>query len=124
MTSESPSMSLYVSSPLRRFFIASVHFPRGHGVYFRLVLAVLLTALDICVDILSKEELCHFLIDVRSCGMDRDQDVLLKLYCNPYVLGIGALPPGITRQGLDGCSKLIRLGSRSHVVDVILKVLC
>ena len=99
-------------------------FSQGHGVYFCLVLLVLLTVLNVLVDILSKEEICHFLVDFRSCGRDRYQDVLLTLYCNPDVLWIGALLPSITRQGLGGCGKLIRLGSRSHIIDVTLEVLC
>ena len=41
---------------------------QGHRVYFRLVLEVLLTSLNLCVNIIIKEELCHFLNDVRSCG--------------------------------------------------------
>ena len=45
------------------------------------------------------------------------------LYCNPDVLRIGALLPGITRQGLGGSGKLIRLGYRSHVLDLTLEVL-
>ena len=97
---------------------------QGHGVYFRLFLAVLLTALDVRVDLLYKEEIFHFLVDVRSCGWDRDRDILMTLYCNTDVLGIGTLPPGIDLQGLVGCSKLIRLVSRSLVVDVPLEVLC
>ena len=84
----------------------------------------MLASFDLCVNLLSEEELCHFLVNVRYFVMDRDRDVLLKLYCDLDVLGIGALPPGITRQGLGGCSKLIRLGSRSHVVDVTLELLC
>ena len=40
----------------------------GHELYFGLVLAVFLAAFDVCVDLLSKEELCHFLVDVPYCG--------------------------------------------------------
>ena len=85
---------------------------------------VLLTALDICVDLLSKEKLCHFLIGVRYCGWDMDRHVLLTLYYEPDVLRIGALLPGIIRQGLGSCGKLIRLGSSSHVIYVTLEVIC
>ena len=53
---------------------------QGHRVYFCLVLEVLMTALDVRVNLLSKEELCQFLVDVRSCGWDRYRDVLLTLY--------------------------------------------
>ena len=81
----------------------------GQGVYFRLVLAVFLAALDVRVNLLSKEELCHTHFDIRSLGGDRDCNILLMLYCNPDVLRIGALLPGITRQGLGGSGKLIRL---------------
>ena len=59
-----------------------------------------MTALDICVNLLSKEKLCHFLISVRYCGWDMDRHVLLTLYYEPDVLRIGALLPGITHQGL------------------------
>ena len=38
---------------------------QGHGLYFRLVLAVLLAALDVRVNILSKEELRHLRINIR-----------------------------------------------------------
>ena len=50
--------------------------------------------------------------------------MLLTLYCDPGVLRFGALPPVITCQGLGGSFKLIRLVSRSHVVDVNLEFLC
>ena len=83
-----------------------------------------MAALGVCVDILLKEELCHFLVDIRSFGRDRDRGVLLTLYSDPDVLRISILPPGITRQGLGGCSKLIRLVSYSHAVDVTLEVSC
>ena len=39
---------------------------QGHGVYFHLVLAVLLTALDVRINLLYKEELQHFPVDVCS----------------------------------------------------------
>ena len=39
---------------------------QGHRVYFCFVLEVLLAALDVHINILSKEELCHFLVDIRS----------------------------------------------------------
>ena len=60
---------------------------------------------------------------LQSSG-HQDRNFLLTLYCNPDVLRIGALLPGITRQGLGGSGKLIRLGYLSHVVDVTLEVLC
>ena len=47
--------------------------------------------------LLSKEELRHLHIDIRSLGGDRYRDILLTLYCDPDVLRIGALSPGITR---------------------------
>ena len=83
-----------------------------------------MTALDLRVDILYKGEICHVLVNVRSCGRDRDRYVLLTLYYDPDVLMIGALPPGINLQGLGGCGKLIRLGSLSHVIDMTLEVPC
>ena len=78
-----------------------------HGVYFRLVLASLLAAFDVRFNILSKEELLHFHIDIRYWGRDWDRDVLLTLYCDPDVLIIGALPPGITCRGFGGWGKLM-----------------
>ena len=74
-----------------------------HGVYLRLVLAVLLTALDVRVDFLTRKELFHSLVYAHSCSWDRDRDVLLMLYCDLDVLRIGTLPSGITRQGLGSC---------------------
>ena len=41
---------------------------QGHGVYFRRVFAVLLAALDVFVNIFSKEEIFYFLVDIRSWG--------------------------------------------------------
>ena len=66
----------------------------------------------------------HILVDVCSCGWDCYCDVLLTLYCDPDVLEIGALPPGISRQDLGGGGELVRLGSRPHIVNATLEVLC
>ena len=96
---------------------------QGHGVYLRLVLVVLLAPLGVCVNLLSKEDIFHFLVNVCSCGWDRDCDVLLTLYCDPDVLGIGELAPRISFQGLNGRGELVRLGYRPHVVNVTLEVL-
>ena len=62
---------------------AVIHFlgalSKGHGVFICLVLAVLLDFLDVCVNLLSKEELCHFLVDFFSCGWDSYCEILLTL---------------------------------------------
>ena len=39
---------------------------QGHGVYFCLVLVLLMAALDVHINILSNEELHNFHIDIRS----------------------------------------------------------
>ena len=65
----------------------------------------------------------HLRFNIWYFGGDRDHDILLTLYSDSDVLGIRALPPGITRHVLGHSSELIRLGSRSHVVDATLEVL-
>ena len=91
---------------------------------FPLVLAVLLTAFDVGINIIYNEEIFQFLVNACTCGWYRDRDILLTIYCDPDVLRIGALLPGITLQGLGSCGELICLGSSSHVVDVNFEVLC
>ena len=99
-------------------------FSEGHILYLWLVLSVLMDSLGVSIDLLSKDELGHLLIYVCSCVWDRNFDVLLVLYWNPDVLGIGALAPGIDCQGLVGCGELVGLVSGPHVINVTLEVLC
>ena len=101
-----------------------VTFSEGHGVYLCVILSALLASLDLGVNLLSKEELRHFLVYVCSCGWGRYCDVLLTLYLHPDVLGIRALAPGIACQGLGGPGELAHLGSGPHVINVTLEVLC
>ena len=93
------------------------------GVYFCLVLTVLLIALGIRINLFTKKKLGHVLINVRSHVWYWDGHFLIPLDRDPNVLRIGALDPGITCQGLVGSSKLVGLGSCTHVIYVTLQVL-
>ena len=86
-------------------------------------MALLLAALDVRVNLLSKEELGHVVIYVHSCEGGWECDVLLMLNVDPIFGGIGALATGIARQGLGGCNELVRLGYCPHVINMTLKVL-
>ena len=79
--------------------------------------------LDVIINIFSKQELGHVLVNVRSCGWDWDDHVLLYLDVDPYVFGVVTLAPGITCQGLVGNSKLVSLGSCTQIIYVTLQVL-
>ena len=68
-------------------------FSEGHGVYFRLIIPVLLGSLDVSINLLSRKELGHVLVYVHSCGRDQNCDVLLMLDGYHDVLGIGVLAP-------------------------------
>ena len=91
-------------------------------IYFRLVLEVLLSALDISVNLFSNQKLGHVLINVRYHGQDWGDHFLLPLDRYPDVLGIVALVPGINRQGLGGRGELVGLGSCPHVIYATLQV--
>ena len=98
-------------------------FSEGYGVYFCLVMEVLLSMHDVSANIFSKNKLGHVLINVRYHGWYRDDNALLLLNGDPDILRIGALVPLINIQGIGGSNELVRLGSCPHIVYVNLQVL-
>ena len=98
-------------------------FSKCHRVYFSLVLAVLLSALGVSVNIFSNQKIVHVLVNVFPHGWDRDDHVLLPLNGYPDVLRIDALAPSITHQGLRGSSGFLGLGYYPHIIYVTHQVL-
>ena len=82
-----------------------------------------MSSIGVSVNLFSNQKLGHVLVNVRSRGWDWDDHVLLTLDGDPDILGIGVLSRGITRQGLGGSGKLIRLGSFPYVIYLTLQVL-
>ena len=70
-------------------------FSEGPLVYLRLVLAVLLSALDVSANIFSQQKIGHFLVYVCSHGWGWNDHVLLLIIGDPDILSIGALAPSI-----------------------------
>ena len=96
---------------------------KSHGVYFHLVLAVLLSALDVSVNLFSKQKLGHVLVNVPYHGWYWDDHILLLLDGYPDILRIVALSPIITRQGLGGSGELVGFGSCPQIVYVTFQIL-